>query len=194
MQARPTSLSRRSWRSVTDAILMSVWLFSLIPNVVNAGESLEEQKLRQEAIFFRNFLSFVQWPDENTETKPAMFQMCLDGNAALGLALSSELRATTVDERKVHVRLVKTERDFKGCEALMVDDLGQTEIAKMLRAVRNSKVLTFGQTEGFLEAGGVVQLSKDERGFQFVINLEAARNTGITLDARLLRLAKRVVR
>jgi hypothetical protein len=54
-------------------------------------------------------------------------------------------------------------------------------------------VLTVGDDEGFLEAGGILELIRTGNTLQFAVNLPAAKNAGLKFDARLLSLAQRVL-
>lgn len=68
------------------------------------------------------------------------------------------------------------------------------QVAKHLGALKGSSLITFGDTDQFLQAGGVVQFMDDNGRLQFGVNLLAARTAGIRIDARLLALAKHVVK
>jgi hypothetical protein len=149
---------------------------------------------RLKAIYLGKMLNFVEWPDGAFSARGGAIQFCVEGNGLLGFALAQELSNTTIGGRRVEVRRVQKENDLKGCHALFVGGLGEKHIAKVLESVRGANVLTLGETEGFLEAGGVVQLSYEDSFIRLGVNLAAARNAGLKMDARLLGLAKRVVK
>ena len=188
--ARTTGLRRRLVQ-ICRAILIGLELFSLTSGVARAQVSMT--LAHQKAIYIRNILSFVHWPQEPKDNREDDFQLCVDGDEALGFALSEEFRGITLNERKVVVRWARTEKEWKGCRALVTGALDERKIARLLASISRTDVLTLGETRGFLEAGGAVQLIQDRNGFQFEVNLEAARNAGVALDARLLSLARRVV-
>jgi hypothetical protein len=64
---------------------------------------------------------------------------------------------------------------------------------KILEGLKGKSVLTIGESEDFLEAGGMVELSFENDRLQLEVNLVAARNANLKVDARLLAMAKRVV-
>jgi hypothetical protein len=86
-----------------------------------------------------------------------------------------------------------SERELSGCAILIIGPLDRKKVARILAAASDMRVMTFGQTEGFLEAGGAVQITGDRGALQFAVNLKAAKNAGVKLDARLLEMAKRVL-
>ncbi len=112
----------------------------------------------------------------------------------LGFALGQELRSTTIDDRRVEVSWVKRGQDLRGCQALFIGDSDEKHFAKILESIRGANVLTIGEADGFLNRGGVVQLSYEDDAVRFQINLAAARNAGLKIDVRLLGIAKRVVK
>jgi YfiR/HmsC-like len=128
------------------------------------------------------------------QANPDCNLFCVDGDAFLSFALSRELRMVSVRERKVVVRLVKKKSDFRGCDAVIFAQAAQKRVANALQDMEGSDVLTLGETEGFLKAGGIVQLSQGENGWRFEVNLDAAQKAKLKLDARLLQMAKSVVK
>ncbi len=50
-------------------------------------------------------------------------------------------------------------------------------------------LLTVGETPGFLEHGGIINLVEVQGRIRFEINQEAAKRAGLTVSSRLLRLA-----
>ena len=62
-----------------------------------------------------------------------------------------------------------------------------------MAAVANERVLTVGETDDFLKAGGAVCFSFERETLQFEVNLAAASGAGLKVSSRLLSLARRVV-
>jgi len=190
MGRKRTVMSQRARRSLRALVLIAC-LFSSLPRGVQGQPLSPETRLK--ATYLRRMLSFVQWPDTAIPEKGGAFQFCIAGDYMLGFALAQELRSVTIGDRRVDVRWTHKEQDLRGCQALFISSLEKTRVAKVLESVRGANVLTFGETDGFVEAGGVVQLSYENNAVRFQINLTAARAAELKIDARLLALAKRVV-
>lgn len=184
--ALPHTLRRRA-----AGILLAWTFFCAFPEGLRAQVALKDAQ--QKAVFVRNILSFVEWPAESAVDREKPFQLCVEGDALLAFALSQELRGLTLHERKAAVRVTASEKDWKGCQIVLFGNLAEKKVPRLLAIASDAKVLTIGQTQGFLEAGGAIQLAPENGGFRFEVNLEAARNAGVKLDSRLLRLAKRVL-
>ena len=174
------------WRIVLLAALLASWL----PIAKPAQEGLHREE--QEAIYLRNFLGFVQWP-ASAHTGSQSLQLCVEGDVLLAFALSQEFRAVSLADRKVEVRSLGNERELTGCGVLVIGPLEPKRVARILTAAAGTQVMTFGQSDGFLEAGGAVQIIGRQGGFQFAVNLRATNKVRVKLDARLLEMAKRIL-
>ena len=61
---------------------------------------------------------------------------------------------------------------------------------RLLTDLKGSSTLTVGETKGFADLGGVINLVVEENKLRFEINLGAARQTRLKLSSKLLALAK----
>ena len=154
---------------------------------VRTPAQIAMEKERQKAIFLHNILTFVQWTDV---APPGSFEFCVEGDPLLGFALTRELKAATLNGAKVRVRLVRMRSDFTDCQALVLEGSDSNQVMKRLVASNGTSLITFGETDGFLQAGGVIQIIDQGGRLQFGVNLDTARYAGIRIDARLLELAK----
>ena len=183
--ARPRKLPSR-----LRIVLLAALFASSLPIATPAQEGLHREE--QKAIYLRNFLGFVQWP-ASARTGSQPLQLCVEGDVLLAFALSREFRAVRLAERKVQVRSLSNERELIGCGVLVIGPLDPKRVARILTAAGATQVMTFGQSDGFLEAGGAVQIIGRQGGFQFAVNLRATNKVRVKLDARLLEMAKRIL-
>jgi hypothetical protein len=61
-----------------------------------------------------------------------------------------------------------------------------------LKAADGAPVLTVGETEAFLRAGGALRFAVDGGRVRFDVNPGSAARVGITLSSRLLQVARKV--
>ena len=172
------------------AVVMACLAFGWPPKA--EGQVLPAET-RMKAHYLREMLGFVQWPEEKSKAKDLTLEFCLLGDHLLGFALTRELKTTTPGGRKVEVRWVQNGEQMQGCQVLYVGAVSRKKLVGALESVRGASVLTVSDQSGFLDCGGVVQLSLMDDGVQFEVNLVTARNAGLRIDARLLAVAKRVV-
>jgi len=150
------------------------------------------QQGRTEAVYLRKILAFVQWPPRQ-RTPSEVFRVCVTGKYGISFVLAEELRVSTVDGQKIEVRMIQKNQDLMSCQVLFVSEPDAKQRAKILESVKGSHILTVGDDEGFLEAGGILEFNAVGNAMQFAVNLLAARDAGLKIDARLLSLARRVL-
>ena len=64
---------------------------------------------------------------------------------------------------------------------------------EILGAVREFSVLTVGESDRFLENGGLINFMPGAEKGEFEINLTAAQHVGLKISSKVLRIAHRVV-
>lgn len=159
-------------------------------------------------VFMYNFLMFTDWPKEKIGDSNEPLIIGVIGTDVFKNAFDA-IEEKTVDNRKVIVKR------FKGLDEL--EKAGQKEPSEphpqlelirtshllfvcrserarakeILRYVEGHHVLTVADVEGFLEAGGIINLLLEDEKVRFEINLTAAKRAGLQIRSKLLRLAKR---
>jgi hypothetical protein len=149
-----------------------------------AQTSLEYQV---KASYLHNFIQFVDWPSGMLARAPR-FNLCVVGLVRFGQALEP-LAAERVQGRPVAIVALERPQEARAarCHLLYV---ARGAPAAGLAPARGR--LTVGETPGFLHAGGIINLVEVRGRIRFEVNVAAADEAGLTLDARLLRLALNV--
>ena len=62
-----------------------------------------------------------------------------------------------------------------------------------MQSVKGHSVLFVGDAKNFLESGGMINFIKENEKVRFEINNKAAKEAGLDIRSKLLRLAKRVI-
>ena len=172
------------------AVLLLALFGGLIPGRLDAQTNAGAE--RAEAIYLKKMLSFVQWPTSQGASNEA-FQVCVAGDYRNSYVFAEEMRGTKVEGRKIQVRPVRKEESLKNCKVLFIGSPEPKSRAKLLASVKGEQMLTVGDDAGFLGAGGMLEFSHAGNTIQFTVNLRAARNASLKIDARLLTLARRVL-
>jgi len=60
-------------------------------------------------------------------------------------------------------------------------------------ALKGSPILTIGESDGFLESGGIINFLMEDEKVRFEINNTAAKQARLKIRSKLLRLAQRVI-
>lgn len=78
------------------------------------------------------------------------------------------------------------------CQSAFISASERQALALILEPLQHTPVLTVSDVDGFLEAGGTINLITVANKVRFEVNLDAVRRAGPTISAQLLKLAAAV--
>jgi hypothetical protein len=171
------------------ALLVLLILIPLLPAVEGrAQDSLSEYQVK--AAYLVNFLKFVDWPEDAFGDPLAPIVIGVVGDDPFGVALPEVVVGKTVQGRDLVIRIYHTGEDLRGAHLLFISASERKRLPTILSALRGSSVLTVGDTEGFLESGGMIEFVPENNRVRFAINVEAANRAHLKMSSKLLSLAK----
>lgn len=155
-----------------------------------AGATVADTSLEYhvKAAFLLNFARFTEWPTTAFESADAPIQVCVLGENPFGETLVETLRQETAGGRTFAVRTVDSSPSAERCHLVFVPR-GEDRRAALLLA-RGRALVTVGESDGFLAAGGTINLFIEDGRVRFSVNQEAATRKGIQFSSHLLRLAR----
>ena len=185
--ARPWRKAGRDWRDVT--VLAAVWWFLVLP--LHSEEPAVPSEPQVKVGFLLNFFKYVEWPDASTNS---VLEIIHVGENELGDDVVSLINAKIIAGRPVVLRHSNAPRDWRSGHILFVSDTERRRLPEILHAVKGRPVLTVGESDGFLEKGGMINFVMKGRKVRLAINLTAAEAGGLKLSSRLLAVADTVKR
>lgn len=172
-------------------LMLVVCAASVLPGDVLSQVLSQEYQLK--AMYLKKIPSFVEWPSSAASASKTAFRFCAVGDYPFGTRLADEVRGDSVSGQKIELQWIRNEQGLDGCRVIFFSRSAEKRYGKILEGLKGKSVLTIGESEGFLEAGGMMELSFKNDRLQLEVNLEAARSANLKVDARLLAMAKRVV-
>ena len=154
----------------------------------HAEESVTDE-YQVKAAFLYNFAKFVVWPS-STPGSSSVIAICVLGQNPFGRVLEDTVSGKTVDGKAFVVRRVSGGKAAALCQILFVSASERARYGAILGELRTGGVLTVGETEGFIEEGGIVNLKLDGGKIQIQINITAADQAGVRISSKLLSLAQ----
>jgi YfiR/HmsC-like len=148
---------------------------------------------RIKAAFLTMFPSFIDWPEGVFSSAQAPFLVCVVGDFRFGTALAEVARAASPHGRRVDIRWVHQDQEVRNCQILFVSASEVKRYAKVLRIAQGQGILTVGETNDFLSAGGMLSFVFQNGTLQFDVDLAAANEAHLRVSSRLLVLARRVL-
>ena len=163
-----------------------VCVFALGGTATTARAQSEDQI---KAAFLFNFARYVEWPDEAFASGSAPVRICMAGAGDFASIVSQAVGGKSVGERAVDVVSDTGLGDAGGCHILYVGeglDAGADAVAS---SVSGGHVFTVADREGFAASGGIANFIRADNKIRFEINPSAAKQAGLKISSRLLRLA-----
>ena len=154
----------------------------LFPQLSYAQDSSVEYKVK--AAYIYNFTKFVTWLDDSSET----FNLCILGDDPFG-ELIDPIEQRSVMGRPIKLFRLDSLRSIKNnphCHILFVSS--SIEGAPAAKDVGNTLVV--GESKGFINGGGMVGFDNAQGKIKFQINLNAIKQSGLKVSAKLLEVAE----
>ena len=148
------------------------------------AQSLGENDAK--AAFVLKLVNFVQWPSEASQRDLVIGFIGADSTSD---ALQRQVSGKSVNGRRVVVRRLGLDGDLKACQVIFVGDSERKNALSVLERVRGTSVLTVGESDGFGQHGGMVNLLLNEGRIRFEVNPHAAERAHLQISSRLLSLA-----
>lgn len=183
------SVSQRGARLCSSSTLFIGWALALLAvhGITTAAwaQSVEEHEVK--AAFVLKLINFVQWP--NVPAQHGSLTICVIGTDATSDALQRLASGKSVDGRDIAVRRMSFETDASTCQVIFIGASERKNASSVLTRVRGVSILTVGESDGFGQHGGMVNLMLDEGRIHLEVNPHAATQAHLQISSRLLSLA-----
>jgi len=163
---------------ISRALLTAV--ITAVGTVTTAGQDVPRE-YTVKAAYLYNFVKYVDWPD-----KKSSVLICIAGQNPFGTVLESLVRNERVRGVPLSTEVILEPR--AGCDVLFTPR--SSNIPAYLKAVSGMPTLTVGETDRFIEQGGIVRFVADGKNVRFEINPAAAERVKLRISSRLLQLAR----
>lgn len=136
------------------------------------------------ASYLFNFIRFITWPAD-VFTGDGKFNLCVVGAERFGNALNA-FSGERTEGRTIMVHRLERPAQARAsrCHLLFIAVGSGTGPLGIERGM-----LTVGETRGFLERGGIINLVETRGHIRFEIDRAAAEEAGLEVSSRLLSLA-----
>ncbi len=164
-------------------------LAGLLGNPAGAQVAKEYQI---KAAYLYNFAKFVEWPAQRFADDQAPLVIGISGKDPLGEELQAIARDHKINGRSIVIKQVATAAEAGGVHLLFISDGEDSRMPEMLAGLKETAVLTVGESDKFIAAGGIINFVREADKVRFEINAGAAERAGLKISAQLLKLAKPV--
>ncbi|MCC6531219.1 MAG: YfiR family protein [Burkholderiales bacterium] len=156
------------------------------------GHAQTPTEAQVKAAYVLNFAKFTEWPASAFPTTGGALQVCVLASAETAAGFTA-IQGKPVQGRDVLVRHGPRLGELHTCHVLYAEASERAAAAQAVKSLAGRPVLTVSDVDGFIDAGGMLQLVLVDGRIRFDANREAAGTHGLRLRSQLLALA-RVVR
>ena len=171
--------------------LMFALMAGLVCPLLATAQSVSEYRVK--AAYLYNFAKFVDWPADRFATATTPIRLCVLNDSLFLAELLQVVNGKTIAGRPMAVVPVQSAELARSCEILFINSSQNGQTPKVIDALRDTSVLTVGETKGFVQEGGIINFVLQDDRVLFEVNHKAARQAGLSVSSRLLAVAKLVI-
>jgi hypothetical protein len=153
-----------------------------------AAQAVNEYQVK--AAFLYNFARYVEWPAQAFNSANDPIVICVAGQSPFGAWLEEAVSGKSLAGRRLVVRENSAFGPKCNCQILFVTAAERKRFHSAVGELRDSAVLTVGDSPGFTKDGGVINLRVEDGKVRFEINVEAAEQEHLRISSKLLSLAE----
>jgi hypothetical protein len=166
--------------------LCALWAAAPCLSPPAAAQVAEAHELK--AAFLYNFTKFVEWPAETFPERGSRFRICVVGDEPLAGFLEDLVAGEAVRGRPLEVGRHGRARDARSCQILYVAPGEEPEDLWSVPGVGEGRVLTVGESEEFLRAGGLIRYRLVGGRIRLQVNDPARVASRLRISSKLLQL------
>jgi hypothetical protein len=181
------SISDNNHMTINKRAVLIICLFAcLIFPGTSRDESRNSQEYALKAAFLYNFILFTEWP----ATAGSTLKVCIYGRDPFGDNLD-KLRGKNAHTRTVTIHRTNRLSDLKDCQVVFIAPSAIGQLSEIHETLRGRPVLTVSDSH-IATLGVAINMFTEQNKVTFEINLPAARNAGLSISSKLLKLAGEV--
>ena len=157
-----------------------------------SAQTAPSKEYQIKAVFLFNFAQFVEWPPAAFADGNSPIVIGVLGDNPFGTYLDETVRDEKVGNRPLEVHRYQRADEIRTCHILFISRSEANRLDQILAGLRDRGILVVGDTEDFVQRGGMIQLASSQSKIRLRINEGAAKTANFTISSKLLRSAELV--
>jgi hypothetical protein len=176
-------------RGAAWSLIAGVLIASAAPAPVMAQGPVRASDQQVKAAMLYNFAKFVEWPAAALGAPGTPLVFGVAGPPSFARMVEATLRDRALQGRSITVRNVASVAEMRSCHVVLFEEGEESRWISAIDGLRKSPVLTVGSAPDFARRGGMIGFVPVDSRISFEINNVSARQAGLTISSKLLRLA-----
>ena len=169
------------------ALLLRLLTYAILTSApVQAAPTTSEV----EAVFLFNFSQFVDWPAQAFPQPDSPIVIGVLGSDPFDGTLDDVVRGELVKGRPLVVRRFQHVEQLTDCHILFISRSERPRLEPIVQMLKGRSILTVSDLDEFASQGGVIGFVLLDNKIRLRVNLQAAKDAGLTLSSKLLRPAQ----
>lgn len=160
----------------------------VLPTALSQASPSREYALK--SVFLYNFCRFIEWPREAFAGPADPMVIGVIGDNPFGPLLDEAVRGERIRGRSIQIEHYRRAAEIQRCHVLFVSGSEAERLPEILAAVEGRNVVTVGETDAFLERGGMIALTTDQNRVRLRIHAARLRAAHLGVSSKLLSVAE----
>jgi len=161
-----------------------------LPPPVQSAPAEAKSEYALKAVFLYNFCRFIEWPKSAFSSPNEPIIIGIIGDDPFGSLLNEAVQGETQHGRTIQIEHYRRPDAIGHCHLLFVSRSESGRLDAILAAVSGKSIVTVGETDAFLDRGGMIALTADRSRVRLHINPEMLRAARLDVSSKLLRIAE----
>ena len=154
-----------------------------------AGAAGPPNEYAVKSVFLYNFCHFIDWPQAAFAGPDDPLIIGVVGDDPFGNLLAEAVRGESYRTHPIKVEHYRNAKDIRKCHMLFVPRSEMAHLDQILAAISVEGVVTVGETDDFLDRGGMITLPTDRNRVRLRMSPSALRAANLIVSSKLLRVA-----
>jgi YfiR/HmsC-like len=163
--------------------LCGLMFFLFGSQTMRAQTSMSEYQVK--ALFLLNFVKYVDWPAGAS----GPITIGILGQDNFNDSLTNAVDGKNINGRAITIKHLSSGDSPDGCAILFISSSENSKLGAILGKTSSSPILTVGESESFLQSGGIINFMLKEGKIRLAINLKAAQKANLQISSKLLSVA-----
>lgn len=171
-------------------LIASAVAVALVISPAGGAARLEPTEYGLKSVFLYQFCRFMEWPRAAFSSPNDPLIIGVFGDDPFGSLLNEAVAGETYHGRPIRIEHYHSASEIRHCHLLFVSRSAMDQMGDIVSATAGKNVVTVGETEGFLERGGMIALTADRNKVRLRVNTSTLRAANVDVSSKLLRVAE----
>jgi hypothetical protein len=179
---------RGTLRSCVGLLVLALSLLATAPTAFAEDKAPLDYQVK--AAFLVNFPKYVEWPAATLAETNSPITVAILGDDNVANEFANMISGRTAESRPIVLKQIPSDGLIQtNCQILFIARSARQRAPEILEKLKGTGILTVGESDDFLDKGGVINMTQRDRKIRLQVNLSAARQAQLKISSRLLMVA-----